>query len=197
MLGLVAPTDDAWVDLALTDVDALLVDHAHCEMKAASNAMSIAVRHGDRLVLVSAMMALAEEELGHFRRVHDMLVARGKTLGAPPVDEYASLLRKIVGKKATLVERLLIAALIEARSCERFSLLAARSADPTLSAFWNELLAAEAGHYRQFVDLAVSEGARDGISELDVRTRLRELAEREAEVVARVAKQPIRTTIHG
>ncbi|MFI5302697.1 MAG: tRNA isopentenyl-2-thiomethyl-A-37 hydroxylase MiaE, partial [Polyangiales bacterium] len=71
MLGLLCETDEAWVEAALADVDALLIDHAHCELKAASNAMSLAVRYGDRPALVSAMIALAEEELGHLRLVHD------------------------------------------------------------------------------------------------------------------------------
>jgi tRNA-(ms[2]io[6]A)-hydroxylase len=197
MLGLAQPTDEAWVSHALADVDALLIDHAHCEMKAASNAMSLAVRHADRPSLVNAMMLLAEEELRHFREVHDKLVARGKVLGPPPVDAYAALLRKAVGRNATLVDRLLVGALIEARSCERFSLLAEHCPDPELARFWKELLAAEAGHYRTFVDLAVSEGERDGLDAATVRERLRELARREGVIVAELAKGAERGSIHG
>jgi tRNA-(ms[2]io[6]A)-hydroxylase len=198
MLGLVVATDDRWIDAALADTDALLVDHAHCEMKAASNAMSLAVRYGERSSLVAAMIALAEEELVHFRRVHDMIVARGRTLGVPPVDTYAAELRKAAhGPRGTsLVDRLLVGALIEARSCERFSILAKRAPAP-LDAFYEELLASEAGHYRTFVDLAVAEGERDGLDAAAVRARLRELAEREGEIVRRLADATSRGAIHG
>ncbi len=197
MLGLAAPTDDAWASAALADVDALLIDHAHCEMKAASNAMSLAVRHADRPALVEALMALAEEEIAHFRRVHEKVLARGRTLGPPPVDPYAALLRKAAGPKPTLVDRLLVGALIEARSCERFSLLSERCEDRELAAFWAELLASEAGHYRTFLDLAIAEGAREGMGVEAVRARLRALAQDEARIVQRLVDNDVRTTIHG
>jgi tRNA-(ms[2]io[6]A)-hydroxylase len=202
MLGLQCETDDAWVEAALADVDALLIDHAHCEMKAASNAMSLAVRYGDRPALVAAMIALAEEELSHLRLVHDRIVARGRTLGPPPVDPYAAFLRKAVGpsRSPTLVERLLIGALIEARSCERFKLLSERCPDAELAAFYKTLLAAEAGHYRTFVDLAIAAGAQDGVDEDQVRARLAELAQHEASIVERLARNDdgaSRSAIHG
>jgi tRNA-(ms[2]io[6]A)-hydroxylase len=200
MLGLSVPTDEAWIEAALADVDALLVDHAHCEMKAASNALSLAVRYCERPELVRALSALAEEEVAHFRRVHDLLIERGKTLGPPPVDPYAAALRKLAGGRAiTLVDRLLVAALIEARSCERFRLLSERAADPRLRAMYSELLASEAGHYRTFVDLALSEGARDGIDAATVRVRLSTLAAAEGALVERLsaAHPETRATIHG
>lgn len=198
MLGLTVRTDARWIDAALADTDALLVDHAHCEMKAASNAMSMAVRYGERSALVAAMVALAEEELAHFRQVHERLVARGVALTPPPVDEYAAALRKAATspRGVTLVDRLLVGALIEARSCERFSLLAKRAPAP-LDEFYESLLASEAGHYTTFVELAVSEGARDGVDEATVRARLRELAEREGEIVQRLARNEARGTMHG
>jgi tRNA 2-(methylsulfanyl)-N6-isopentenyladenosine37 hydroxylase len=199
MLGLAVATDEAWVEAALADVDALLVDHAHCEMKAASNALSMAVRHGDRPDLVRAMTLLAEEELAHFRQVHERLVARGVPLGPPPVDAYAAELRKIAagGKAIGVVERLLVGALIEARSCERFKLLSQRCPDAELRAFYAELLAAEAGHYRTFVDLAITEGSRDGIAESEVRARLVALAAAEGRIVERLARGDERAAIHG
>src|SRR5215475_7539979 len=137
MLCLTRPTSERWVEVALANLDAVLVDHAHCEMKAASNALSLAVRASQTPGVVAALVSLAEEELGHFRRVLGELESRGVPLGPPPPDGYAAELRKTVrahrgGSPAVpppqsteaLVDRLLVAALIEARSCERFRLLA-------------------------------------------------------------------------
>lgn len=201
MLGLATPTDDAWIDAALADVASLLCDHAHCEMKAASNAMSLAVRHGDRPELVQALTALAEEELAHFRRVHQMLIERGIPLGNPPVDPYAATLRRLAHElgqfRSPLVDRLLIGALIEARSCERFRLLSERAPESELRALYHELLASEAGHYRTFLDLAIAEARRDGIDADSVRARLRALAAAEGAFVSRLVEEEDRATVHG
>jgi tRNA-(ms[2]io[6]A)-hydroxylase len=201
MLGLATPTDDAWVAAALADVPRLLVDHAHCEMKAASNAMSLAVRHGDRPELVQALTALAMEELEHFRRVHAIIVARGIPFTPPEVDPYAASLRtacKALGPSPSkLVDRLLVGCLIEARSCERFRILADRCPDAELRAFWDELFTCEAGHYRTFLDLAIAEGAREGVASDTVRARLRALAEAEGALVGELARADTRTMIHG
>ena len=96
MLCLRVPTDAAWVDEALRDVDAVLADHAHCEMKAASNALSLAARHPGDTALVRALTDLAREEIEHFQRVLALLVERGIALGPPPVDAYAAGLRAAV-----------------------------------------------------------------------------------------------------
>lgn len=201
MLGLATATDDAWIDAAIADVPALLCDHAHCEMKAASNAMSLAVRHGDRPELVQALTALAEEELQHFRRVHQILIERGIPLGSPPVDPYAATLRRLAHElgqfRSPLVDRLLIGCLIEARSCERFRILSERAPEPELRALYHELLASEAGHYRTFLDLAIVEAARDGIDAESVRARLRALASAEGAFVARLVEADERATVHG
>ena len=204
MLGLATSTDEGWIDAAIADLDALLVDHAHCEMKAATNALSLATRHGAaRPELVAALTELAAEELAHFRRVHALLVERGISLGAPPVDPYAAELRRAArhggpaGEAAALVDRLLVAALIEARSCERFRLLSQRCPDAALRALYTELLASEAGHHRVLVDLAVREGARDGIDEPRVRARLALLSSREGAIVGKLAEATARTAIHG
>ncbi len=200
MLGLASATDDGWVDAALADVPRLLSDHAHCELKAATNALSLAVRYADRPALVQALAALAEEETAHFRRVHALLIERGFTLGAPPVDPYAAELRKAaqVGRgPSALVDRLLVAALIEARSCERFRLLSERATDKALAGMWRELLASEATHYRTFIDLAEAEGARDGVAAQDVRARLAVLVAREAAIVARLPAAETRAAVHG
>src|ERR1700678_1104782 len=171
MLCLKVPTDGGWAKAAARDANATLVDHAHCEMKAATNALSLATRHSGDLELVLALSAVAREEIEHFARVVTILAERGVALGPPAVDEYAAELRRATSAGARdrvlppIVDRLLVGALIEARSCERFHLLAAVTKDETLRALWNELLASEARHYRTFVDLAVraAGGERRGV----------------------------------
>ena len=210
MLCLKVPTDAAWAEEALRDVDAVLVDHAHCEMKAASSALSLATRQFADAPLVRALTDLAREEIEHFQRVLAVLVERGVALGPPPVDAYAAELRRAVnqlprgeGEAAPLVDRLLVGALIEARSCERFKLLAeATAAKPehaALHALWNELLAAEARHYRTFVDLAtrLAGGDRDAVD-----ARLERIARVEGDIVRALAGPAraggaSRAAIHG
>jgi|SRR5579859_5091978 len=208
MLCLEVPTDAAWVDAALRDEVAVLVDHAHCEMKAASNALSLAARHPRDAELVRALTDLAREEIDHFQRVLGLVTARGAALGPPPVDAYAADLRKRVAalpregaELPSLVDRLLVGALIEARSCERFKLLAdataARPEQAELHALWAELLAAEARHYRTFVELAVRAAGGDRPAVL---ARLERVARVEGELVASLAAAPgqaSRAAIHG
>jgi tRNA-(ms[2]io[6]A)-hydroxylase len=202
MLGLLAATDARWAEAALADLDAVLRDHAHCEMKAASHALSLAVRHADDVVVVRRLVAIAQEELAHFDRVLGILASRGIRLGPPPVDAYAAALRERVAKLPRacggslvppLVDRLLACAVIEARSCERFKLLLERMGDGhELYAFYKELFAAEAGHFRELRDLAV--GAAD---EALVGARLGEIADAEAEIVRALAEREDRASIHG
>jgi len=190
----------------MRDVAAMLVDHAHCEIKAASNALSLAVRHPADLEVARALTDLAREEIDHFQRVLSILSARGLNLGPPPVDAYAAGLRsaaRALPQKrgaSPLVDRLLVGALIEARSCERFKLLADATmgdgSQAEVHALWSELLAAEARHYRTFVDLAVRvDGDRARVA-----ARLELLAEVEGKLVrtlANAAGQAPRATIHG
>jgi tRNA-(ms[2]io[6]A)-hydroxylase len=214
MFCLKVPTDPEWTAAALASVDAVLVDHAHCEIKAASNALSLAARHPDDREIVRVLTDLAREEIDHFQRVLSLLEARGLSLGPPPVDEYAAELRRAAQqlpplgiRGAGLVDRLLVGALIEARSCERFKLLAEAAASALagqdergggeLHALWSELLAAEARHYRTFVDLAVraAGGDREGVVH-----RLERLADHEGAIVSALscrARGPSRATIHG
>lgn len=182
------------------DLDAVLVDHAHCEMKAATNALSLVVRHPDDFELVRALTELAREELAHFQRVVDFLEARGLALGAPGVDDYAAELRRAMNRLPRcelplVVDRLLVSALIEARSCERFKLLLAALPETSdLRAFYEELFAAEARHYRDYVDLATrAAGARGA----EVAPRLALLAEAEAGIVSALAESAARGTVHG
>jgi tRNA 2-(methylsulfanyl)-N6-isopentenyladenosine37 hydroxylase len=211
MFCLRVDTDPEWANEAIKDLDVVLVDHAHCEMKAATNALSLIVRYASAdVVLIEALTKIAREELEHFERVVTFLKSRGLALGAPPVDEYAAQLRKAMNRLPDVeelplvVDRLLVGALIEARSCERFKLLlqslsATRSgADDDLRAFYEELFAAEARHYREYVDLAIT-AARPAKMEHLIEGRLDRLAEEEARIVKELAKRDASTrqSVHG
>jgi tRNA-(ms[2]io[6]A)-hydroxylase len=214
MFCLRVPTDPSWAKEAVKDLDAVLIDHAHCEMKAASNALSLVMRHPGDLSLVRARTELAREELDHFARVVAVLDRRGLQLGAPPIDSYAAELRTAMKRLPntnvpSLTDRLLVGALIEARSCERFKLLLdALAADtspeqPGLRAFYEELFACEARHYRTYVDLAgaalrshwpaADERAIDDV----VQSRLAFLAEAEGTIVRALVDSDLRASVHG
>jgi tRNA-(ms[2]io[6]A)-hydroxylase len=211
MLSLKTETGPAWAEEAIRDLGRVLVDHAHCEMKAASNALSLAARHPELPAIVRALTVLAQEEIAHFQRVLTILEERGLSLGPPPVDAYVAALRREAAadkrgpRLGALVDRLLVGALIEARSCERFKLLAdalARAGESEVSAFYGELLAAEARHYRELVDLAVvAANATSGVAaaRADVLARLDVLAEREGAIVRDLERGPaaMRATMHG
>lgn len=203
MFCLTVSTDAAWALAAVRDLDAVLVDHAHCEMKAATNALSLAVRWPSDLALVKALTELAREELDHFHRVVSFLERRGLPLGTPPVDDYAAALRKATRALPAhdlppAVDRLLASALIEARSCERFKLLLEvlpPSVDEELREFYRELFEAEARHYRTYVDLAIMAAGPAG-AEI-VGPRLRAIAEAEAVIVSSLAARGDRASVHG
>lgn len=204
MLCLTVASDARWAQAAAANLPALLADHAHCEMKAASNALSLATRwpavapDAASLPIARALIRIAEEELAHFREVLAELERRGLPLGKPDVDTYAAELRAVVNRRPAktargkVVDRLLVGALIEARSCERFRLLAdalgARGHE--LASFYERLFADEARHYTTLVNLA--EQATDEPAR--VRTRLVELAAAEGAIVASL---PMRATMHG
>lgn len=211
MFCLTTPTDPAWAREAAADLDAVLVDHAHCEMKAATNAMSLVMRHPGDLALVRALTELAREELDHFRRVLHFIDRRGLELGAPPVDAYAAELRTAMNRLPQanvphLVDRLLVGALIEARSCERFKLLldVLPAGTPSeIRVLYEELFACEARHYRTYVDLATQalRTAWGEASERDIEsaiaTRLGVLADAEGAIVRALATRDARATVHG
>ena len=155
MLHLRCETPKAWLDHALANLDEVLEDHAHCEKKACATALSLLSSFPDRPELAARMAALAEEEAGHLRRVVELLHARGRTLGHDPGDAYVhGLMAFVKGGEDRLLDRLLVSACIEARSCERLKLLADHVEAPVLRALYAELFAAEAGHFRMFADLA-------------------------------------------
>ncbi len=181
MLALAAPTDPAWPALALSRLDDLLVDHAHCEKKAAGTAVQLLFRYPQHAGLLTPLSQLAREELVHFELLLALLVERGLAFGRHRPGPYAGKLRERERSQEPerLLDTLLCCALIEARSCERFGLLAQAAPEPSLGQFWTRLLEAEARHHGLYVTLA-----RSLAPEADVTARLRELAEHEAAVLA-------------
>ncbi len=167
MLGLKLPTDPRWVNIVEKNIDEILTDHAYCEQKAASTAISLIVSFPEYTDLVKEMIALSREEMGHFKMVHDLILARGKALGRHRKDEYAIALLKFFpkgGSRTTqLIHRLLYAALIEARSCERFRLLSEELEDEELAAFYHRLMVSEASHYTMFLAFARKYGNREQV----------------------------------
>src|SRR5690606_24123481 len=158
MLGLQLPTDPRWVKIVEKNIEEILTDHAFCEQKAASTAISLIVSFPEYTELVEEMIALVKEEISHFKMVHDKIIARGWTLGRDRKDEYVIALLKFFpkgGSRTTqLVHRLLYAALIEARSCERFRLLSEEINDKELRSFYRKLMVSEANHYTMFLGFA-------------------------------------------
>lgn len=169
MFRLQLPTDPRWVNLATQDLSEILSDHAWCEQKAASSAISLMVQFPEYPELVEQMSALAKEEMEHFQRVFSALKQRGLSLGRERKDAYVGALLdfQLKGQSALnrLRDKLLMAALIEARSCERFRLLSEQLPDPELKAFYRELMESEAGHYTLFIALARNLTGRDATDE--------------------------------
>ncbi|MCW5921235.1 MAG: tRNA-(ms[2]io[6]A)-hydroxylase [Saprospiraceae bacterium] len=157
-LGLQLPTDPRWVNLAEMDLAEILTDHAYCEQKAATSCISLIQAYPDRPELVEELAPIVTEEWGHFRLVLAELKKRDLKLGRQRKDEYVNQLlayqRKGISREEALLERLLVCALIEARSCERFRLLSLHCSDEALRKWYHQFMVAEAGHYRMFIELA-------------------------------------------
>ena len=158
MLHLQLPTDPRWVNIAEMNIGEILVDHAYCEQKAASSCISLIVRFHEMDELVETLTPVVTEEWDHFARVMEQIRKRGFVFGKPRKDEYvlklSGFVRKGGSKVQQLVEYLLMNALIEARSCERFKLLSKQIQDEELRQFYHELMVSEAGHYVNFIELA-------------------------------------------
>lgn len=157
--GLKLPTDPRWVNLAEKNIEDILSDHAYCEQKAATNCISIIQMFPEYTEIVDALIPIVTEEWGHFKMVLDQLKERNMELGRQRKDEYVNKLlagiRTGGNRENQLLERLLVAALIEARSCERFRLLSLDISDDKLKKFYKKLMVSEAGHFRLFLDLAI------------------------------------------
>ena len=164
MLGLKLPTDPRWVNIVEKNIEEILTDHAFCEQKATSTAISLIVSFPEYTELVQEMTALVKEEMSHFKMVHDIIIKRGWVLGRDRKDEYVIQLLLFFpkgGSRTTqLVHRLLYAALIEARSCERFRLLSEELQDKELAVFYKNLMVSEANHYTMFLGFARKYGDR-------------------------------------
>ncbi len=193
MLGLKLATDPRWVNIVESNIEEILTDHAWCEQKAASNAITIITLNSEHTDLVTDLLLLAQEELEHFQMVHDIIKKRGYKLGRERKDSYVNELYKFMNKGGnrlqSMVDRLLFSAMIEARSCERFKLLSEEIKDPELSKFYHDLMISEAGHYTTFIGFARQYG-----KDIDVDMRWQELIDFEAEVIQNYGKSE---TIHG
>lgn len=182
MLNLQLPTDPRWVNLAEKDLGEILTDHAYCEQKAATSCISLIQAYPDKVELVRELAPIVAEEWGHFRAVLAEMDKRGLPLGRQRRDEYVNSLlafqRKGGSREDALLEKLLVCALIEARSCERFRLLSLHISDEKLRGFYHKFMVSEAGHYTLFINLA-----RTYFPEERVRERWREFLEREAQIM--------------
>lgn len=194
MLGLKLETDPHWVNIVEKNIEEILTDHAWCEQKAATNAISIVIGYPYHSDLVDELLILAKEELSHFEQVHEKIKQRGYTLGFERKDEYVNelykFMRKGYKKEIVLIDRLLFSAMIEARSCERFKILSQHIKDEELRQFYHELMISEANHYTTFLAFA----RKYGQDVEDVNARWQQWLDYEAEVVKSYGKSE---TVHG
>ncbi len=185
VLGLTLPTDPRWVNIAEMNIEDILVDHAYCEQKAASTCISLIVQYPDKEKLIETLTPVVAEEWTHFERVLKELKKRGMKLGMARKDEYvdqlATAIKKGGNRQQQLIEKLLMCALIEARSCERFRLLSIEIADESLSKFYYELMVSEAGHYKNFISLA-----KEYKEAKQVEKQWRELLRIEGEIISKL-----------
>ncbi len=172
MLGLKMATDPRWVNIVSKNLDEILIDHAFCEQKAASNAISIIVQYPQYPDLVQAMTAICQEEMQHFSLVHQKILDRGFKLGFERKDPYVNDLSVFLrqsktnsSKKGLFVNQMLLAAIIEARSCERFKILSEELEDAGLRNFYKGLMESEARHYTTFLNFARKYGEGINVDE--------------------------------
>ena len=194
MLGLKLETDTRWVNIVEKNIEEILTDHAYCEQKAATNAITILIGFPYHTDLVDEMLKLSKEELTHFEMVHQKIKDRGLKLGFERKDEYVGELYKFMRKghkqEIVLIDRLLFAAMIEARSCERFKLLSEQINDADLKEFYRELMISEAGHYTTFIGFARKYGSHVE----DVDARWQQWLDFEANLIKNYGKKE---TVHG
>jgi len=193
MLGLQFKTKTSWAAIAKEDLQQLLTDHAFAEQKAAANAISIIINYSEETEMVSAMSDIAIEEMEHFRMVHQLMIKRGMVLGREQRNDYAKHLHgfftKTNNRNEALIQRLLIAALIEARSCERFNVFSKNIEDKELSDFYRELMISEANHYKIFLGFARKYQDREIVA-----VKWNNLLEHEAKFMK---ERGVNATVHG
>lgn len=193
MLGLKLLTDPRWANIAESNLEEILTDHAWCEQKAATNAISLITQNSEHPDLVHELTAIAIEEMQHFQLVIDIIKRRGYTLGRERKDDYVNQLMKFMKKDGSrntaFIDRLLFAAMIEARSCERFRVLSQNINDKELARFYYDLMVSEANHYTTFLNFA-----RRYTIDVDVERRWKEWLEFEGKLIQSYGKTE---HIHG
>jgi len=192
MFRLKLPTDPRWANIAEGNLEEILTDHAWCEQKAASNAITLITLIPEETEIVTELLAIAQEELGHFEQVHEIIKRRGCQFGKQRKDDYVGELAKFIvqgSRKDFIVDRMLFAAMIEARSCERFRVLTENIQDEELKTFYRELMISEANHYTTFIKFARSLGNPEQVNQ-----RWEEWLEYEAKIIQSYGKKE---TIHG
>lgn len=193
MLGLKLLTDPRWANIAESNLEEILTDHAWCEQKAASNAIFLITNNSEHLDLVQKMAEIAVEEMEHFKMVVEIIEQRGYTLGRERRDDYVGQLMKFARKdgsrNTSFIDRLLFAAMIEARSCERFRVLSKNIKDAELAKFYHDLMVSEATHYTTFLNFA-----RKYAEDVDVEKRWAEWLEYEGQIIQSYGKSE---AIHG
>ncbi len=193
MLGLKLLTDPRWANIAESNLEEILTDHAWCEQKAASNAISLITQNSELEDLVHELTAIAIEEMEHFKMVIDIIKERGYELGRERKDDYVGQLMKFAKKDGSrnqaFIDRLLFAAMIEARSCERFRVLSKNIQDQDLAKFYHDLMVSEANHYTTFLNFA-----KKYTKDVDVDKRWKEWLEFEGNLIQSYGKKE---QIHG
>ncbi|QFG54258.1 tRNA-(ms[2]io[6]A)-hydroxylase [Chryseobacterium sp.] len=192
MFKLKLPTDPRWANIAEGNLSEILTDHAWCEQKAATNSITLITLLPEYPEIVSELLKIAQEELDHFNQVHEIIKARGYDLGRPRKDDYVNDLAKFIiqgSREDLIIDKMLFAAMIEARSCERFKVLTENIKDEELKVFYRELMISEAGHYTTFIGFARQLGKEEKVNR-----RWEQWLEYEAQVISSYGK---RETIHG
>lgn len=195
MFRLKLPTDPRWANIAENNLEEILSDHAWCEQKAATNAVHLIIQNSEKPELVAEMLKISIEEMEHFKMVHDIILERGYEFLRERKDDYVGELAKYMKKSSNgeresgLIERLLFAAMIEARSCERFKVLSETIKDQKLAKFYRDLMESEAGHYATFINFA-----RKYAENIDVEARWNAWLEEEARIIQSFGTGE---TIHG
>ena len=192
MFRLKLPTDPRWANIAEDNLGEILTDHAWCEQKAATNAITLITLLPEYPEIVTELLAIAQEELDHFNQVHEIIKQRGYTLGRPRKDDYVNDLFKFIvqgTREELIIDKMLFAAMIEARSCERFKVLTENIKDEELKVFYNDLMISEANHYTTFIKFARQLGDPEKVNQ-----RWEEWLEYEAKIIQSYGKKE---TIHG
>lgn len=195
MFRLKLPTDPRWANIAEGNLEEILSDHAWCEQKAATNAINLIINNSEKPDLVEEMLKISIEEMEHFKAVHDIILERGYEFQRERKDDYVNELMKYLkqnqdgSRESGLIERLLFAAMIEARSCERFRVLSENIKDQNLAKFYRDLMESEANHYTTFISFA-----RKYAGNIDVDKRWNEWLEAEAKIIQGYGNKE---TIHG